>query len=192
MHGLAVVLYFTAILGSVERDPGKVERWASELIELCTRQSFALWLAGGEVLRGWARSVSGSAAEGFACIEDGIRDFQAPGGMLSMPYLLALKAEALHLSGRTREALNALNHAEAFAERSEERWCCAELHRLRGVFLAALGAGQVQIEAAFQEAIRTGKQQKSISLEARAEASYVAYRGRKTNGPRNTQPLPRI
>jgi hypothetical protein len=29
----------------------------SEVIELSTRQKFATWLAGGEVLRGWARSV---------------------------------------------------------------------------------------------------------------------------------------
>ena len=32
-------------------------------------------------------------------------------------------------------------------ERSEERWWCAELHRLRGVFLAALGADEAKIEA---------------------------------------------
>ena len=61
-----------------------------------------------------------------------------------MPYLLALKADALHLTGRTREALEALTGAETLAERSEERWCCAELHRLRGVFLAAIGADETQ------------------------------------------------
>ena len=55
MHGLAVVLYFATIVRTLERDPAKVERWASELVELCTRQGFALWLAGGEMLRGWAR-----------------------------------------------------------------------------------------------------------------------------------------
>ena len=181
MHGLAAVLYFAAIVGTLERDPAKVERLASELIELCTRQGFALWLAGGEVLRGWARSVSGGSASSIAWIEDSIRDFQVPGGKLSMPYLLALKADALHLAGRTREALDALNEAETLAERSEERWCCAELHRLRGVFLATLGAEEVQIEASFGEAIRIAKEQKSVSLEKRAETTYVEYRRQKTS-----------
>jgi hypothetical protein len=37
----------------------------------------------------------------------------------------------LMYAGRTREALEALNEAETLAERSEERWWCAELHRLR-------------------------------------------------------------
>ena len=159
-----------------------MERLASELIELCTRQGFALWLAGGEVLRGWARSVSGGSASSIAWIEDGIRDFQVPGGKLSMPYLLALKADALHLAGRTREALEALNEAETLAERSEERWWSAELHRLRGVFLPALGADETHIEASFCEAIRIAKGQKSVSLEKRAEATYAEYRRQKASG----------
>jgi hypothetical protein len=48
----------------------------------------------------------------------------------------ALKAEALHLANRTPEALGALKEAEALTQRTEERECFAELHRLRGVFLA--------------------------------------------------------
>ena len=38
-------------------------------------------------------------------------------------------------------------------ERSGERCYCAELHRLRGVFLTALGAEETEIEASFREAI---------------------------------------
>ena len=53
------------------------------------------------------------------------------------------------------------------AERSEERFWCAELHRLRGVFLAAKGAEETQIEASFCAAIRIAKEQKSVSLEKR-------------------------
>jgi predicted ATPase len=99
-----------------------------------------------------------------------------------VPYFLALKAEALHLAGRNPEALEAVREAEALAERSAERWWGAELQRLRGVFLATLSADEAQIEAAFQEAIRTAKQQKSVSLATRAEASYTEYRRQKTSG----------
>ena len=77
----------------------------------------------------------------------------------------------MYLAGRTPEALETINEADAVAERREERWWCAELHRLRGVFLAALGADETQIEASFCEAIRTAKQQKSVSLAKRAEAT---------------------
>ena len=98
-----------------------------------------------------------------------------------MPYYFALKAEALHLADRASEALEAIKQAEALAERVEERWWCAELHRLRAVFLTAIGAEETQIEASFCAAISTAKQQKSTSLEARAEASYAEYLSQKAS-----------
>jgi predicted ATPase len=101
--------------------------------------------------------------------------------MLPLAYYLGLKAEALYLAGRTPEALEAIKEAEAQAERSEERWWCAELHRLHGVFLAAIGADEAKIEASFCEAIRIAKEQKSISLEKRAEATYAEYRRQKAS-----------
>ena len=67
-------------------------------------------------------------------------------------------------------------------ERSEERWWSVELHRLRGVFLAALGAEETQIEASFCEAIRIAREQKSVSLGKRAEATYAEYRRQKASG----------
>jgi hypothetical protein len=66
-------------------------------------------------------------------------------------------------------------------ERSEGRWWCAELHRLRGVFLATIGADEVQIEASFCEAIRIAREQKSLSLEKRAEGTYGEYRRQKAS-----------
>jgi predicted ATPase len=102
--------------------------------------------------------------------------------MLRMPYFLALKAESLHFAGRVSEALEAITEAEAWAERSEERWWCAELHRLRGAFLVAIGANETQIEASFCEAIKIARQQKSVSLQKRAEATYAEYRRQKASG----------
>jgi hypothetical protein len=64
-------------------------------------------------------------------------------------------------------------------EISGERWWCAELHRLRGLLLAALGADETLIEASFGEAIRIAK---SVSLEKRAEATYAEYRRQKASG----------
>jgi hypothetical protein len=101
---------------------------------------------------------------------------------LDTPSLLALKAEALHLVDRTSEALEAIREAEAMAERSEERFWCAELHRLRGVFLTVICAEECEIEASFCEAIRIAKEQKSISLAKRAEATYAEYRRQKASG----------
>ena len=119
------------------------------------------------------------AAEGISWIEDGIRDYRATDSTLDTPFLLALKAEALYLAERTAEALEVLREAEAMAERSDERFWCAELHRLQGVFLTTLGAKEPQIEASFCAAISIAREQKSISLEKRAEGTYAEYRSQK-------------
>jgi predicted ATPase len=176
-----VALYFAWHLAHFEGNRAGVERLASELIELSTRQNFALWLPIGAVLRGWARSASGDTDEGISWIEDGIEDYRATGSIAMLPYFLALKAEVLHLAGRTSESLEAIREAEALGERSEERWWSAEQHRLRGVFLATLGAEGTQIEAAFCKAISIAKEQKSVSLEKRAEGTYAEYRRQKSS-----------
>ena len=182
MPGLAVALHFAALLGYCKRNPADVERFSSDLIELSTRQNFAHWLVVGSIYRGWARSASGNTKEGISLLEDGIRDYRATGVIIGLPFVLGMKAEALHLADRTSEALEALKEAEALVERYEERRWCAELHRLRGVFLTAMGADETQIEASFGEAIRVAKEQKSVSLEKRAEATYAEYRRQKASG----------
>jgi tetratricopeptide (TPR) repeat protein len=179
LHGLPMALFFAGNLAQLKGDADQVERFASEVIELSTRQNFAMFVAAGIFLRGWAYILRGHVAEGISLVEDGERAYRACGSMLNMPYILALKAEALHLAHRTSEALEAISDAEALVERFEERVWSAELHRLRGVFLAAMGADETQIEASFCEAIRIAKQQKSSSLAARAEASYAEYRRHK-------------
>jgi tetratricopeptide (TPR) repeat protein len=181
MHGLASALGCAAHLGSVERNPAEVDRLAADLIELATRHHFTQWMAIGVIYRGWARSASGDTAEGIPGIEQGIRDLRATGTVLSLPYYLALKAEAFYVAGRTTEALEAINAGEALAKRFEQRLVFSRLHRLRGVFLAALGAEEVRIEASLCEAIRIAREQKSIFLERRAEETYAEYRRQKTS-----------
>jgi serine/threonine protein kinase/tetratricopeptide (TPR) repeat protein len=183
-YALAMALGWAANLGCAERNHAEVDRLASDMIELSTRHNFAHGLALGAIYRGWARSASGNTAEGIPWIEQGIRDLRASGTVLDLPGNLARKAEALHLADRTSEALKAINEAVAIAERFEHGNCSAELHRLRGVFFAALGAEETQIEASFCEAIRIAKEQKSVSLEKRAEATYAEYRRQKASASR--------
>jgi hypothetical protein len=49
MHGLAVALWCAAFLAQFVRDSAEVERLASDLIELSTRQNFPLWVGGPSV-----------------------------------------------------------------------------------------------------------------------------------------------
>ena len=181
MNALAIALAWAASMAANERNPAEVDRFASDLIELSTRDNFVFWLAIGTAWRGWARSASGNTAEGIPLIEQGIRDYLATGALLSVQHFLGRKAEALYLADRTSEALEAVNEAEALAERIEHCDYRAELHWLRGVFLTARDADEAQIEACFRSAIRIAQQQKSISLVKRAEATQAEYRRQKAS-----------
>ena len=86
-------------------------------------------------------SVSGATVEGISWIEQGIKDYRAPGSTLGLPLFLALKAEALFTANCGSEALEAVEEAQAVSQKFEARFWSAELHRLhRAVLLAAIGA----------------------------------------------------
>jgi hypothetical protein len=102
---------------------------------------------------------------------------------LGVPGFLARKDEALYLADRTSKALETIKKAEALAERFEQLYSYGELHWFRGVFLTAVGVAETEIEASFDAAIRVAKEQKSVSLEKRAEATYAKYRRQKASAP---------
>lgn len=178
-HGLAVALFHATVLAYREHNLEEVERLASELVELSTKQNFAHFAAVGTVLLGWARSAAGNTAQGISWIQDGMERLRTSGSLLGMLSMLGLKAEALHLAGRTSDALETINEAEALMEASGGSWWCAELSRLRAIFLIELGAEESRIEEAFAKALRIAKQQKSVALAARAEATYAKYQQEK-------------
>jgi serine/threonine protein kinase len=174
MHGLAVTLWGAGWLAYLAHNRVEVERCASRLVELATRQHFVFWLAGGKVFTGWARTAAGDTVEGISWINEGIQDLRTIGA-IQIPSWLLLKADALHLADRTAEALEAIEEAQAHIEIYGERWHLSELYRLRALLFAATGGDNTKIEDSFRAAISTAKQQKSLSLEKRAEASYAEY-----------------
>ena len=110
-----------------------------------------------------------------------LSNYRAFGSTLGLPFFLALKAEALFAANRSSEALEAVEEAQAVAQQCEVHSSSAKLHRLRGVFLTAIGGSETQIEASFCEAIRIAREQKSISLEKRTKVTYAEYRRQKAN-----------
>ncbi|HVJ58705.1 MAG TPA: protein kinase [Terrimicrobiaceae bacterium] len=178
-HGLAVALFHAAVLAYREHNLNEVESLASELVELSTRQNFAHFVAVGTVLLGWARSAGGNTSQGISWIQDGMERLRTSGSLLGMLSMFALKAEALHLGGRTSEALQTLDEADALVEAAGGSWWCAELSRLRAIFLIELGAEEARIEEGFAKALKIASQQKSVALAARAETSYAKYQQEK-------------
>ena len=49
----AVLLYFTTVLNQHSDDVEKVERAATEMLQICQEHGFSLWEAAATVMRGW-------------------------------------------------------------------------------------------------------------------------------------------
>ena len=121
MATLTNAIFNAGILAHFGGDVSQAERSASDVIELSTRHNLPFWLTIGSILRGWVRSVSGEPLEGISWIEQGIEEYRAPGSTLGLPYFLALKAEALFAANRVSEALEAVEEAEAVAQKCESQ-----------------------------------------------------------------------
>jgi hypothetical protein len=84
-------------------------------------------------------------------------------------------------AGDARAGLDAADRVLA-AEDNVRTWA-AEARRLRGEFLAALGAPAGQVEAELERAVATARRQGARMLELRAAASLLRQRLDRDPGP---------
>src|SRR5262249_43737179 len=78
-------------------------------------------------------------------------------------------------AGQITEGLATIEAALARCERNEERWCVAELLRIKGDLVLAEGAAQAAATAEqyFEQAIDQARRQQSLSWELRAATSLA-------------------
>jgi len=116
----------------------------------------------------------GQAQEGIAQITQGLMTYRATGAELGRPYLLALLAEAHGTIGEPEAGLDVLKEALALADTTDERWCEAELYRLKGeLLLQQNSANQTEAEACFHQAIAIAQNQQAKSFELRTATSLA-------------------
>jgi class 3 adenylate cyclase/predicted ATPase len=171
---LAFAQWFAAIVSQVRRDVPAVHEQAEATVALSTEQGFPQWAAMGTSLRGWALAMQGHGEEGMAQVRQGIAAWRATGAALLVPYLCTVLAEVSDHLGHPEDGLQALAEAHTLVEQHEERWCAAEVYRLRGVLLLRQpGTPQAEAEAWLQRALAVARRQEAKSLELRAAMSLA-------------------
>ena len=68
-----LALQFAAMLHQLRRDTRQALVCAELALGIAAEQGFSFWHAGGTVLRGWALASGGSAREGIALLQDGLK-----------------------------------------------------------------------------------------------------------------------
>ena len=141
---------------------------AEELIAL------ELFLAAphGQYFRDWCLSELGQVPEGTAPLTEALSDFRAKGLLRFVPFYLMLLAEVLEHKRHRASALERLDEALHLLEKTQERWCEAELYRRKGELLQLEGNLEAA-ERCFGKALSVARQQSAKIWELRASTSLA-------------------
>src|SRR5215831_8000556 len=124
--------------------------------------------------QGWAKWSDGNEEPRLAEMRRGIAILREQGMFWHLPSLEAALAEAEASAGETDAGLRRLEDALAELERTEVRWCEAEMHRIRAeILLKRKPANTAAPEQSLQAAIAIAQSQKARSFELRAALSLA-------------------
>jgi tetratricopeptide (TPR) repeat protein len=169
---LAFVLGLACWLDWVVNLPHEASCHASDVIALSEEHGFPLWLAWGNVHRGWSLAALGRAEEGLASIAKGLSMYRATGAVVSTPFALTVLADAHAKLGHPIEALNLLTEGAQIIEMTQDRYTEVELHRLHGDLVKTTG-DLLRADQIYRQAIDVAQRQNAMTLELRAATSLA-------------------
>ena len=145
-----------------------------ELIALADERGAAYWKACGTAARGWLFTETGKASDAVRAITSGITSLRSTGATLYEPWHLWYLATAYAELGQPDDARRCIDDAIEKVERSKEKWCEAEVHRIAGeIALKSLAPDPEKAEAYFERALAVARQQQAKSWELRAAMSMA-------------------
>jgi class 3 adenylate cyclase/tetratricopeptide (TPR) repeat protein len=148
---------------------------ADEVYHSSEAEGFAMWMANAGLHRGRARIGLGDVARGVAEVMEWSALFRQTGSGVIEGSATSMACEAMHLDGRSEEALVVSREGELRAKTGHVGAMMPEIYRTRGDVLGELGrAGQA--EEAYCMAVDCARAQGALSLELRALTSLLDFR----------------
>jgi predicted ATPase len=146
-----------------------------ELIGLADERGAPYWKAIGTAERGWLFASTGKASDAVRAITLGITSFRSmERATLYEPNHLQYLAMAYADLGQLDDARRCIDDAIDKVERSREKWCEAEVHRIAGeIALKSLAPDTAKAENYFEDALSVARAQQAKSWELRAAMSMA-------------------
>jgi adenylate cyclase len=168
-------LSWAARLGLLRYNPETVATYSQALADIVSRYDLPTYLAGiAAFFQGWAKWSDAAEESSLAEMRRGLTIVREQGSILLFSSLEAALAEAEAIAGEADAGLRRLDDARAEAERTEERWYEAEMHRIRAeILLQRDPANAMAAEQSLQTAIAIAQSQKARSFELRAALSLA-------------------
>ena len=156
------------------RDYAAANAQLDELIALADEKGAPYWKATGTALRGWLFALTGNASDAVRAITSGITSLRSTGATLYEPWHLSHLAMAYAELGQLDDARRCIDDAIDKVERSKEKWCEAEVHRIAGeIALKSPAPDTEKAEKYFDRALAVARQQQAKSWELRAAMSMA-------------------
>ena len=169
-----VALLYAAMFHLLRREGPAAQECVEAELTLATEHGFPFWVAGGTILRGWARAVQGQTTEGIAEMRQGIAAWRAIGASVVLSTYLATLAEVYGHIGQLGDAQQLLSEAQTLVHTTGERYWAAEVSRLQGdVLLQARGGQTREAAECYHQALDIARRQQAKSLELRAAMSLA-------------------
>src|SRR3984957_675929 len=168
IHGYATYIY------ELRREPERMKARAEARLALSTESGYAAGRALSEIYLGWVDVLAGDLDGGIIRMKHHLSELRAAGFEVAAAYHLALIATALGKAGQSDEALRMIDESLQIIERTGQRNCQAEVHRLKGeLLLAHHPSNAAQAEKSFRTAIEIARKQHAKSWELRATTSLA-------------------
>jgi predicted ATPase len=146
MYALSFAAHSYAYCGNYAAAHAQVD----ELIALADEREAQYWKAIGTALRGCLFAVTGKASDAVQAILSGITSLRSTGATLNEPWFLIHLTIAYAELGQLADARRCIDDAIEKVDRSKEKWCQAEVHRIAGeIALKSLAPGDRKSSTVF-------------------------------------------
>jgi predicted ATPase/DNA-binding winged helix-turn-helix (wHTH) protein len=172
---LANALLQSALVALLVGDLALTERYVKALLELSAKHALELWGLVGRCFGSVLLIKRGDIGAGLELMRVAFASVPHNAFSLLFTPLRAEMAGALGRDGKATEALSIIDEALARSERIEERWCVAELLRIKGELVLRDGAPQATTAAEehFLQSLDWARRQGALSWELRTSTSLA-------------------
>jgi DNA-binding SARP family transcriptional activator/predicted ATPase len=146
---------------------------AEAAIHIAQSHGLSSWMNLATALKGWALFEQGKVEEGESMLKEGTEAWQAQGFAHFTPILLSLQADACLKLQKLNDGMEAILAAQAILKGGMDLYWEAELYRLQGELLRALGNGDERAEKCFRLGKKTALRQNARMLELHAAMSLA-------------------
>jgi class 3 adenylate cyclase/predicted ATPase len=150
---------------------------AERTIMLASEYAFPLWLAGGQMLRGWTRSALGDVEQGLPEIRKSVKALEATGALIWVQFARYLLAQTFAKAEQLTDAMKLVDQTLLMVAGTSGRWYEAELHRLKGDLLVRGGDSTAAAEACYERAIAVAARQGARLWQLRASNALASLWG---------------